>query len=150
MGETDEKTESGVPFAPEASFVRGLGLALIATGRVEAGIAYLVEACHLEPANRWLLIETMGQAIAGGAPEDALLLVNRAPVTVTVTALGRVQFLNALASAQSGKPEKAAAILHAGIEVDDLRVGENSIPALWKEACPTEDVPAAYQVSMNS
>lgn len=211
LGDTQEKSDAGTPFAPDASFVRGLdweallarpsnedaettfhravmaharasegdeasfgevealyrgaladralsdssralalrglGLALLDTGRAEAGVASLVEACQLEADNRWLLAEAMGQAIANNASEQALDLVDRAPENLT--GLGRIQFLKALALARSGKAEDAAVILKQGIEVADLREGENSITALWQEVCPTEDVPAAYQFSMH-
>jgi len=48
-----------------------------------------------------------------------------------------------------GDSAAAAALLKEGIEVADLREGENSIAALWQRACPGEDVPAQYQFGMH-
>lgn len=124
--------------------LRGLGLALMDVGRAEAGVDKLVEACHLEPDNRWLVAEAMTHLISTGRPEEALSLVNMTPEKM----LGRIRFLTALAHARAGQNGEAAAILQDGIEVADLREGENSITALWQEVCPGVDVPKAYQFSM--
>lgn len=63
--------------------------------------------------------------------------------------VGRIQFLTALAHARTGEPGKAAQMLRDGLEVADLREGENSITALWQEVCPGENVPERYQFSMH-
>lgn len=129
---------------------RGLGLALLsadASGASSAaGLAELAAACALEPANRWLLTEAMSQAIANNAPSQALALVGRAPEFLA--GIGRVKFLTALAHSRAGSSEIAAQMLREGLEVADLREGEDSLTALWREVCPGEDVPREYQFSM--
>ena len=126
---------------------RGLGLVLLALNDPTGGVTKLVAACAADIDNRWLLIEAMTHAIAVGRPEVALELADRAPKSVAD--VGRVAFLRALAHARSGAPEKAAQMLRDGLEVADLREGENSITALWQEVCPNDEVPQAYQFSMH-
>lgn len=125
---------------------RGLGLTLLTLEDTAGGVAELVAACAMEPDNRWLLVEAMTELIAANRPQAALEMVGRAPKSLAD--VGRVAFLRALAHARSGEPGKAADLLRAGLEVADLREGENSITALWQEVCPDDEVPEAYQFSM--
>ncbi|WP_427016586.1 DUF5107 domain-containing protein [Pseudarthrobacter sp. P1] len=142
--------------------LRGLGLALLSLAdggdeegsgavdeepTVDGGLALLREGCAAEPGNRWLLAEAMAEHIARSQAPGALELVAGAPAAVAE--LGRIRFLAALAHARSGAPERAASMLRAGLEVPDLREGENSITELWKEVCPGEPVPPQYQFSMH-
>lgn len=138
---------SGLGADSRALAHRGMGLALLAGGDVPGGVAELARACALAPENRWLLVEAMTLAIHHGFADEALLLVGRAPEPLA--AVGRVKFLTALAFARTGAPEKAAQILRDGLEVADLREGENSITALWLEVCPGQEVPREYQFSMH-
>ncbi|WP_205787243.1 DUF5107 domain-containing protein [Specibacter cremeus] len=126
---------------------RGLGLVLLATGETVPGLAELRRACQDAPTNRWLLVEALDLAIGHGDPAGALALADAAPESLA--GLGRVRFLVALAHARAGAPEVAARMLRDGVEVPDLREGENSITALWREVCPDEDVPGHYQFSMH-
>jgi hypothetical protein len=142
---------------------RGLGLIMLAQAEAASppqtvakkesteqetapGLAELRAACALEPANVQLLAEALTLHLQHGAPTDALGLVSRAPAGLT--AVGRIRFLTALALARSGDPDRAAAILKAGLEVADVREGENSISALWLEVCMGEPVPPNYQFGM--
>ncbi len=127
--------------------LRGLGLALLASGEVDGGLAAAAEACGLEPDSRALLVETVTLALDNGQPALALELLGRAPASLAD--LGRIRFLQARAQADVGDRGAAAAILKAGIEVPDLREGANSLTELWQRVCPGEDVPAAYQFSMH-
>ncbi|WP_426998420.1 DUF5107 domain-containing protein [Pseudarthrobacter sp. N5] len=132
--------------ATEALTRRGLGLAFIAAGQPGRGLAELARSSTLEPANVPLLTEAMVLHLEHGDPAGALALAGQSPQEIA--AVGRVLFLKALALAGSGQPERAAAILRAGVEVPDLREGENSISALWLEVCPGEPVPPQYQFGM--
>lgn len=142
--------------------LRGLGLALLALAEgggeegmgameelptVDGGLLLLRDACTVDPGNRWLLAEAMEHHIERSQALLALELVENAPAEVG--ALGRIRFLTALAHARSGSPDAAASMLRAGLEVPDLREGENSITALWLEVCPGEPVPPEYQFSMH-
>lgn len=155
--------ESGLSVTSAALAHRGLGVALLASTDTETpgsgteptgaestraeAIAELVAGCAAEPGNRWLIVEAMTVTIAQNRPEVALELVSKAPKSLAD--VGRVMFLSALAYARSGAPEVAADMLRAGVEVADLREGENSMTALWLEVCPGQDVPVHYQFSMH-
>lgn len=125
---------------------RGLGLVLLALEEVQAGLDQLAAACARDPGNVPLLAEAMSLQLRHGAPEVALDLAGRAPEAVA--AVGRIRYLAALGQARAGHAAKAAAMLRAGIEVADLREGENCLAALWLEVCPGEEIPAQYQFSM--
>lgn len=139
--------EPGLSPSSRALAHRGLGLALISLNDPSGGVAKLVAACAADVNNRWLLVEAMTLAISHHHAQQALDVVGRAPKLLA--GVGRVQFLTALAHARNGDPEIAAGILRAGVEVADLREGENSITALWQEVCPGTDVPEQYQFSMH-
>ena len=126
---------------------RGLGLLLLATGRVDAGLAELRAACAADPAGGKLLAEAMTLHLAHGEPRAALLLAEQAPKEAT--AAGRNRFLAARAMAGSGRTEEAAAILREGVEIPDLLEGDNAISELWQQLCPGEEVPRKYRFSMH-
>ena len=135
---------------------RGLGLTLLQLGSLDGdpaesdladGLSALEKACKLAPMNRVLLIEAMTRSIEHGSPGAALTLVEDAPAALK--SFGRVRFLTAQALALTGDTAEAAEILRAGIQVADIREGENSISALWNLACPGEDLPRDYQFSMH-
>lgn len=98
------------------------------------------------PAGIPLLVEAATAALTADDAEEALRLIGAA--NLDPNASGRVRFLQASALARTGDTNGAAAILRAGIEVADLREGEDSIAVLWQQVCPTESVPAAYQFAM--
>lgn len=135
---------------------RGLGLTLLRLDSVDGdpaeshpadGLSALEKACILAPTNRALLIEAMTRSIEHGSPGVALTLVEAAPTTLR--SFGRVRFLTAQALAATGDTAEAAEILRAGLQVADIREGENSISALWQQVCPGEALPEAYQFSMH-
>ncbi|WP_354213786.1 DUF5107 domain-containing protein [Arthrobacter sp. UYCu511] len=126
---------------------RGLGLALLVAGDVAGGLAELATACALAPEGRELLIEAMTLAQNNGQPALSLELLGKAPAQLAE--VGRIKFLQAKAHADLGEIEPAAAILVAGVEVVDLREGVNSLTDLWRQVCPGQDVPEAYQFNMH-
>ncbi len=142
----EELYEQSLRLDPTALAHRGLGLAKLATDQPEAGLAQLRAACTMEPANLPLLAEAMSLHIRHGQPGQVPGMVREAPNDLA--AVGRVRFLTSLALARSGHVDEAAAILKAGVEIADLREGENSLTALWLEVCPGEAVPVHYQFSM--
>jgi len=62
--------------------------------------------------------------------------------------LGRFRMLDARAALTLGDRETAGRLLEEGIEVPDLREGELSMSALWREAFPDRPIPARYDFSM--
>ncbi|MCP1412776.1 DUF5107 domain-containing protein [Paenarthrobacter sp. A20] len=126
---------------------RGLGLALLAAGQDTAGLAELRKGVESDFSNAALLTEAVTLSIRHGDPAMALELNDTAPKEGA--GVGRLRFLRALALARTGNPGGAAAILREGVEIPDLREGEDALAALWQEVCPNEAVPAAYQFGMH-
>jgi hypothetical protein len=126
---------------------RGLGLALLAAVQEADGLTELRRGVDADPSTTALLTEAVTLSIRHGDPAMALGLVESAPKDGA--GVGRLRFLKALALARTGKAAEAAAILREGVEIQDLREGEDAIAALWEEVCPDEPVPAAYQFGMH-
>ncbi|MGG5173860.1 DUF5107 domain-containing protein [Pseudarthrobacter sp. J1763] len=141
----------------QALALRGRGVALLglaaqdpegaaAAERIAEGLAQLEAACTVEPENASLLVEAMTLSIRHLRPEVALALSERAPSDLSGT--GRPKFLQALALARLGQAAKAAQILRDGVQIPDLREGEDAISELWEEVCPQVPVPAEYRFAM--
>jgi predicted Zn-dependent protease len=148
-GELDEASRlyrKSLALRNSAPAHRGLALTALAQNRADDVLDEYAAACALEPDNVSLLIEALTACLAQGRPGDALDLLRQAPPPRARQ--GRVRFLNAAALAGAGKTEEAAALLKAGVEVADLREGENSISKLWEKLHPGENVPPQYQFSM--
>lgn len=126
---------------------RGRALALLATNKTDNGLAELAAASRLEPSNLPLLSEAMTLSIRHGDPAQALALASEAPAGMSD--VGRVRFLTALALAGVGQGREAAAMLRDGVEIPDIREGEDGIAELWQEVCPGEPVPAGYRFGMH-
>jgi hypothetical protein len=133
--------------ATKALAHRGLALALFATGQDAEGIAELRKGVETDPSNTALLTEAVTLSIRHGDPDLALELTVAAPKEGF--AVGRLRFLRALALARTGNPAESAAILRAGVQIPDLREGEDAIAGLWEEVCPDEPVPFNYQFGMH-
>lgn len=133
---------------PTAIAHRGLATLALATGDSAGGLENYRLACALEPANASLLVEAATTAIREGAAELALGLIRRS--AAGSARQGRLRLLEAQALALAGDAAAAADILRAGIEVADLREGENAMAALWVQVIPDVPVPAEYQFSMNA
>lgn len=127
--------------------LRGRALALLATDQTDEGLAELAAATRMDPSNLPLLSEAMTLSIRHGSPAQALELAGEAPAGLSD--VGRVRFLTALALAGVGQRQEAAQILRDGVEIPDIREGEDGIAALWEEVCPGEPVPAQYRFGMH-
>jgi tetratricopeptide (TPR) repeat protein len=134
--------------APTALAHRGLALLARGTGDASGALERYRLACALEPANASLLIEAATAALELGADGTALQLIEACDESIADR--GRIRMLWARACAGTGRPDEARAVLRAGIEVADLREGDNAMAALWRQLIPHEEVPAAYQFSMKA
>jgi hypothetical protein len=114
---------------------------------IAVGIDHYEQGCRAAPGHAALLVEAVTASVHAGMPETGLQLIARAEAGLAQR--GRVRFLTALALARSGRTSESATILRSGVEVADLREGENSLSALWQEVCPDEEVPPDYQFSMS-
>ncbi|WP_426006253.1 DUF5107 domain-containing protein [Paenarthrobacter sp. NyZ202] len=126
---------------------RGLGLVLLAEGADQEGLAELGTAVRNDPSSTSLVVEAATLAVRHGDPAMTLELAESAPTQGA--AVGRLTFLKSLALARTGDQAAAAAILRQGVEIPDLREGEDAISALWQEVCPGEPVPREYQFGMH-
>jgi tetratricopeptide (TPR) repeat protein len=124
---------------------RGLALIALSAGRTADAIERYRTACTLDAANTALLIEAATALIQHDAASSALSLIEQSDPPWG----GRLRFLHAQALARAGHRKDAADILQRGLEVPDLREGENSLAALWNEVTPDVDVPRAYQFGMS-
>ncbi|WP_246142339.1 hypothetical protein [Lacisediminihabitans profunda] len=128
---------------PSAHAHRGLARLLGAAGDTEGGLEHYRLACALAPGDTPQRIEAVSAALAAGSVDAALALLGSDP-----SMNGRLRLLRAQALALAGDGAGAAAILREGIEVADLREGENAMAELWLRVLPAEPVPPDYQFSM--
>jgi tetratricopeptide (TPR) repeat protein len=124
---------------------RGLALIALSAGRTADAIERYRTACTLDAANTALLIEAATALIQHDAAGSALSLIEQSDPPRG----GRLRFLHAQALAHAGHRKDAADILRRGLEVPDLREGENSLAALWSEVVPDTGIPPAYQFGMS-
>ncbi|MEO7006943.1 MAG: DUF5107 domain-containing protein [Terrimesophilobacter sp.] len=125
---------------------RGLALIALVQGRVPDALERYSQACALDLDNVALLIEAATTLLRHDAATEALRLIGIAGQPAARA--GRVRFLEAQALARSGQPHRAADILRGGLEVPDLREGEDSLAALWTQVCPGTEIPGHYRFTM--
>ncbi|RJL30094.1 DUF5107 domain-containing protein [Bailinhaonella thermotolerans] len=89
----------------------------------------LTEAHALLPGVWQLTSETLRALLSEGRAEEALALVDA--LDPAQRALGRIRLLEARAAVAAGDVARAGALLDEGIEVDNLREGEDSLDELW-------------------
>ncbi|HTN55347.1 MAG TPA: tetratricopeptide repeat protein, partial [Microbacterium sp.] len=127
--------------------LRGLGLALIASGEAEAGLGHLADALSLAPGLAPLALELGDALLAAGHAADARGLVASLPTDVRD--LGRFRVLAVRAALASGEREEARRMLEDEFDVPDIREGELSMSDLWREAFGDRPMPERYDFSMN-
>jgi len=140
--------EASLATTPNALAHRGRALLALDDEDGHTSGVHYAAACELAPGDRPLLAEAATASLATGDPDAALMLIDSAPDSVR--AAGRILLLRAHALAAVRRTDEAIAILRSGIEVPDLREGENSMAALWRKLLPEEAVPAQYEFSMGA
>lgn len=141
--------------------LRGLGLALLALApeteeteetdadggdRPDEGIARLTDALALAPDCLPLILELGEALLAAGRPEDVRALLSAQ--TDPVRERGRLRALAVRAALAAGDRAEAGRLLEERFEVPDLREGELSLSALWRESFPDRPVPGWYDFEM--
>jgi hypothetical protein len=127
--------------------LRGLGLALIASGETDAGLGHLADALSLAPGLAPLALELGDALLAAGRAADAQGLVASLPAKVRE--LGRFRVLAVRAALASGDRKAAGRMLEDEFDVPDIREGELSMSDLWREAFGDRPVPERYDFSMS-
>ena len=93
-----------------------------------------------------MTIETLEALLAAERPHEALALLDSGELT---SPTARLRLLEARAAVATGDLTRASALLARGLEVPDLKEGENSLDALWHAVHPTEPVPHHYDFRMH-
>ncbi|UNK70766.1 DUF5107 domain-containing protein [Microbacterium sp. H1-D42] len=127
--------------------LRGLGLVRITERDVDAGITHLADALSQAPGMVPLVLELGAALLAAERADEASALV--ASLSSDARDLGRVRVLAIRAALAAGDREAAGRLLEERFEVPDIREGELSMSALWREAFPDRPVPEWYDFSMS-
>jgi tetratricopeptide (TPR) repeat protein len=127
--------------------MRGLGLALIASGETDAGLSHLADALSLAPELAPLALE-LGEALLDAErASEARGLVDAQPAEVR--ALGRFRALAVRAALALGDRDEAGRLLEDEFDVPDIREGELSMSDLWRAAFGDRPVPERYDFTMH-
>ncbi|WP_166982619.1 DUF5107 domain-containing protein [Paramicrobacterium fandaimingii] len=134
--------------APNMPALRGRARLRAETGRVsQAAGDYLAAVGHALPdAQRALAIEGAMVLLDGGDPAAALRVLDAASDDVAV--VGRVRFLRTTALHRLGRDDEAGRMLREGIEIANLREGDERVSDLWVRVFPDEPLPAVYDFRM--
>lgn len=115
--------------APNAFAWRNLGALAVRTGEPAAAVASYERALDLAPDEAALIVEAVRVLVDAGYPVRALEVIDASPADVREH--GRVRFLECSAALRAGDLARAGSVLSSGLEVPDLREGEDSLPELW-------------------
>ena len=115
--------------APNAFAWRNLGSLAAHSADLRAAVTSYQRALDLAPNDPALVVEALRVFLAANDPERALALVDGAAVDIREH--GRVRLLEARAALGTGDLARCGAILTSGLEVPDLREGEDSLAELW-------------------
>ncbi len=125
-------------------------LALLAENADAAALLY-TEAHDLLPGDWRLSNETLGALLAAGRAAHALALVDR--LDSMQRGHGRIRLQECRAAIKTGALDRAGEILRGGLEISDLKEGEDSLGTLWTEfqaaAGTDEPLPARYDFRMH-
>jgi hypothetical protein len=128
--------------------LRALAVLELEEGRATRAADLYEEAQPLWPHSPHLTIETAETLLLAGRSSRALSVLRGLPDPGC--RLGRVRLLEARALAQTGDTARARELLDAGIEVNDLREGEDGLHGLWSSVHPDIPVPGRYDFRMRT
>jgi len=137
--------------------VRNLAAASGLMGEPQRSAEQYLNALELMPDVAQLRLEAVEALIAADRFPEAVALAQAAPAS---SFAGRFRFLQAWAAALHGEVRLAESILERGLEVADLREGEDSLSDLWllcqlhqpspEAASAHPDVPFIYDFRLHS
>jgi hypothetical protein len=133
---------------PNAWALRALALIEVEAGDSDRGADLYLKAHALSPASEALTIEAAETLLAAGRPSQALTVLRES--RSERTRQGRIRLLEAQALAHMGETALVREMLEEGLEVADLREGEDGLHALWHTVFPDDAVPQVYDFRMRS
>ncbi|HEY8454531.1 MAG TPA: DUF5107 domain-containing protein [Actinopolymorphaceae bacterium] len=126
--------------------LRGLALLEAEAGDREAAADRLRDAHSLAPHVWQLTVETVTALRRADRAAEALAILDALPQPQRQH--GRVRLSEAQTAVAAGDRDRAARLLADGIEVADIREGENALAELWKQVYPDRPLPAEYDFGM--
>ncbi|WP_329500858.1 DUF5107 domain-containing protein [Kitasatospora herbaricolor] len=141
-----------VELHPTAWAWRGLAALAAHTGDLDEAARAYRAALRLAPALLPLVLESAGVLLRAGHPHEALEHLEALDPAQRAT--GRVRWTEARAALDAGDVERCGRLLHEGIEVADIREGEDSLHELWfahrraQRGLPEAELPSAYDFRM--
>jgi tetratricopeptide (TPR) repeat protein len=121
--------------------LRNLAAASGLMGEPERSAEQYLRALDLMPDVAQLRLEAIQALIAANRFPEAIGLAQAAPES---SFAGRFRLLQAWAAARNGEVQLAESILERGLEIADLREGEESLSDLWLLCRSGSDVPFIY------
>jgi tetratricopeptide (TPR) repeat protein len=143
-----EAWDAAYALEPDSSLaLRNIAAASGLMGEPERSADQYLRALDLMPDVPQLRLETIHALIAANRFSEAIALAQAAPAS---SFEGRFRFLQAWAAVLHGELRLAESILQRGLEVADLREGENSLSDLWL-ICRNDhsDVPFIYDFRLH-
>ena len=128
--------------------LRALAVLELEEGRATRSADLYEEAQQQWPHSPHLTIETVETLLLAGRSARALSVLRGFPDPGC--RLGRVRLLQAQALAETGDTALARELLDDGIEVNDLREGEDGLHGLWSSVHPDIPVPGRYDFRMRT
>ena len=128
--------------------LRALAVLELEEGRATRSADLYEEAQQQWPHSPHLTIETVETLLLAGRSARALSVLRGFPDPRC--RLGRVRLLQAQALAETGDTALARELLDDGIEVNDLREGEDGLHGLWSSVHPDIPVPGRYDFRMRT
>jgi hypothetical protein len=128
--------------------LRNLAAASGLMGEPERAAERYLRALDLAPDVAQLRLEAIAALIAADRYPQAIALAQAAPPESSFT--GRFRLLQAWAAVLNGEVRLAESILERGLEVADLREGEDSLSDLWGSCRSGSDVPFVYDFRLHS
>jgi hypothetical protein len=139
--------ENSLAERPTPWALRALALLDVQNGLTSQAADRYWAAHKLWPSSTHLAVEAADALLGAGRPEQALVVVREVP---DARRRGRLRMLEARALAETGHIERARNLIEAGIEVPDLREGEQGLDVLWARLYPDTPVPGQYDFRMRN
>jgi hypothetical protein len=128
--------------------LRALAILDLADGLADQAADRYLQAHRLAPSCAPLAVESVEALLKAERPPQALQVL--AELRETHPKHGRLRMLEVRALTEVGDLGRARALLDAGVEVPELREGEQGLDSLWRLLHPDLPVPAQYDFRMRT